>query len=86
MNPTGDRLRKTVDEMRQAIESVLDWLENAPIDYENGVTWNGMDEGRVRGWEGHSAIVRELQAAIGFTPPTSVEQAVDGNPDDWMPF
>lgn len=53
-----------IETLAAAVQSALDWLENAPIDYSNGVTHDGHDEGNVRGWEGHEKLVAELKLAL----------------------
>jgi len=60
------RQQERIEDLEDTIESALCWLENAPIDYSNGIVApNGMDEGRVRGWEGHCELENELREAIG---------------------
>lgn len=51
--------------MIKAIQYALDWLDNAPINYENGVTYMGIDEGEVLGRKGHMEITNALRDAIG---------------------
>lgn len=58
------RLRTKTIRLAVVAQNAMDWLENAPIEYSNGVTHNGMDEGNVRGWEGHKKLVADLQFAI----------------------
>lgn len=53
----GERLAKE-------LEGAIFVIDEFPIDYSNGITWNGIDEGRVRGAEmehkmredGHKAL------------------------------
>jgi hypothetical protein len=58
------RVTDVIDALVTANKSARDWLNNAPIDYSNGVEHGGYDEGNVRGWQGHAEIVKELEAAI----------------------
>lgn len=51
-------------ELEDTLKEVLEWLENAPLDYSNGVTHNGMDEGNVRGWEGHNDLVEKIKGLV----------------------
>ena len=53
-----------VTDLLEACKASLIWLENAPIDYSNGVVHSGYDEGNVRGWEGHEEITNQLREAI----------------------
>ncbi len=48
----------------EACEAAYEWLENAPLDYSNGVTHQGVDEGNVLGWRYHNELMAQLQAAI----------------------
>lgn len=55
------------ERLAEATQSALDWLENAPIDYRNGVEHNGIDEGNVSGWKFHNELVEQLRAALAET-------------------
>ena len=52
--------------IKRACNSALTWLDSAPIEYSNGVEHNGLDEGFVRGWQGHDEIVNQLCTALGL--------------------
>jgi hypothetical protein len=53
-----------INKLEAALKEGIDWLENAPISYSNGVTYNGVDEGDVLGWKGHSEVVKIMQEAL----------------------
>jgi hypothetical protein len=61
-----------IDKLLTAGKSARDWLDNAPIDYSNGVEHGGYDEGNVRGWQGHREIVKELDVAIATVEPNPI--------------
>ena len=74
-----------VEQMMKAATSALTWLENAPVNYSNGVAHNGVDEGSVRGWEGHTAVVNELRAALGMISLREQQEGLANNDYD-IPF
>jgi hypothetical protein len=55
---------KEIAKLRAALERCVDWLENAPFDYSNGNVACGVDEGNVRGQEGHKQVVDSAKAAL----------------------
>jgi hypothetical protein len=55
---------KEIAKLRAALERCVDWLEHAPLDYSNGNTACGVDEGNIRGWEGHKQVVDAAKAAL----------------------
>lgn len=59
-------LERANAKLSSACREALTWLENAPLDYSNGVTdpTGTMDEGNVRGWQGHEQIVNSLKRAL----------------------
>ena len=46
------------------LERCLEWLENAPFDYSNGNEYCGIDEGNVRGWEGHKELIDAIRTVL----------------------
>jgi len=56
--------REELTQLRAALERCVNWLEHAPFDYSNGNTACGVDEGNVRGWEGHKQVVDAAKAAL----------------------
>ena len=40
-------------------ERLASWLANAPLDYNNGITHNGIDEGNIRGWKVHDKLLKQ---------------------------
>lgn len=58
---------QSAPDLLAACKEALLWLDNAPIDYSNGVVHAGYDEGNIRGWKGHKEITEELQTAIAKT-------------------
>ena len=56
------------------------WLTSAPIDYENGVVHSGIDEGNVRGWEGHNRLVKEIEDAIRYWRDKKINDSKDDIP------
>jgi len=49
---------------RKVIESLVDWMENAPLDYSNGNVGQGTDEGSYYGWKGHKAEVDKAKTFL----------------------
>jgi hypothetical protein len=66
------RVADVIGALVTANKSARDWLNNAPIDYSNGVEHGGYDEGNVRGWQGHAEIVKELDVAVAKAEPPLV--------------
>ena len=67
-NQETERVQELLKEnvnLRAALVECVEWLDNAPLDYSNGVTHNGIDEGNVRGWQAHSEIVKAGKIALG---------------------
>ena len=58
------------EKLLEACKAAKDWLEHAPIDYSNGVTHQGMDEGNVLGWRYHGELIEQLSAVIGEAEDT----------------
>lgn len=58
------QLQSSIAKKQNALAKVLDWLENAPIDYSNGNTFDGVDEGEVRGWRAHNQLIEIVKAAM----------------------
>lgn len=58
MNPQITELLSENQEMTKVLEECLDWLNNAPISYENGNTdpTGSIDEGDVLGWRYHERL------------------------------
>jgi hypothetical protein len=52
------------DRAEAVLREALAWLENAPIDYSNGVEHYGLDEGRVRGDKIHDALVAKIKQVL----------------------
>jgi hypothetical protein len=76
-------LLEAAPDLLAACKSVLAWLNNAPIDYSNGVEYGGYDEGNVRGWQGHAEIVKELETAIARAEGTTRTRDRDDEAVDW---
>ena len=55
---------KVLPKLRAALERCVEWLEHAPFDYSNGNTACGVDEGNIRGWEGHKQVVDAAKTAL----------------------
>lgn len=53
-----------VAELFAALEEVHDWLTRAPLDYSNGVSHMGTDEGNVIGWHEHKKLVTKLEELL----------------------
>ena len=62
---TMKRQAERVEELEVALREAIEWLDTAPIDYTNGNTHNGMDEGNVYGWAAHHRLVKALRQALG---------------------
>ena len=73
-----DELQAETARLREALGEVIDWLENAPFDYRNGVTHNGIDEGHIYGWKGHNEIVKEANAALAPDEDDAAEYHGEG--------
>ena len=63
-----ERVRAISNKQRAALVACVDWLDNAPIDYSNGVTHNGIDEGNILGWKAHNEITKAAKRAMEQTP------------------
>lgn len=53
-----------IQNLRAVLAEALDWLENAPISYSNGNTYNGFDEGDVIGGQMHDKLVEKIKTAL----------------------
>jgi hypothetical protein len=67
----AEEAEKELAHLQNALRACVDWLDNAPFDYSNGNAMCGVDEGNVRGWEGHQAIVNNAKLALGDLPVVS---------------
>jgi len=63
-NETIERLQAENEKLVEALTECVEWLDNAPFDYSNGITYQGSDEGDVLGWNGHTKIVNQARAAL----------------------
>lgn len=52
--------------LKEVLEECLQWLENAPFDYSNGNTCQGIDEGEYYGGRGHAALVEKIKQVLGY--------------------
>lgn len=60
----ADLVEFRLHDAQTILREVLAWLENAPIDYSNGVEHYGLDEGRVRGDKIHDALVAKIKHVL----------------------
>ena len=62
------RIREQRDALLAACEAALLHLNEAPLEYESGVTdpTGTIDEGNIVGWRTHNALVAELGVAIAL--------------------
>jgi len=66
------------------LREVLEFLEEAPFDFRNGVEHQGMDEGNVLGWRVHSEIVDKIRTVLGL--PTQEQEIADWAAENNLPF
>jgi len=81
-------LQKQNKDLTDALREVVEWLDNAPLDYSNGVEAFGVDEGNVRGWKAHKEMVNKFKQLLGI-PVSDVERYIENMnklPDDDFPF
>lgn len=57
-----------LDEMREALERHVEWLENVDHDYSNGNSACGCDEGAVLGQRGESQLLASSHAVLAKYP------------------
>jgi len=50
--------------LRQLIKEVIVHLDQAPINYSNGVIKQGQDEGEYQGWMAHNELVVKLTREV----------------------
>ena len=64
--PFAEKAEAELEAVEQAARNALDWLNKAPFDYSNGNTdpTGTIDEGSVRGWQGHKEVTNTLSAAL----------------------
>jgi len=58
-------LTAQVERLTKALTACFEWLENAPFDYNNGNTHEGIDEGNVLGWQTHASLMEIVLHALG---------------------
>jgi len=66
------------------LREVLEFLEQAPFDFRNGVEHQGCDEGNVLGWRIHAEIVDKIRTVLGL--PTQEQEIADWAAENNLPF
>jgi hypothetical protein len=61
---SNGKLAAERNELREALTACFEWLENAPFDYNNGNTHEGIDEGNVLGWQTHASLMEIVLHAL----------------------
>lgn len=50
--------------LQNALREAIEYLEQAPFNYANGVVHDGIDEGSVRGMRAHQRLLKRLRKAL----------------------
>ena len=60
-----------IERLQNILVKVVEWFELSDINYANGVTYQGIDEGNVRGFEGQSELIKSI---ISLLPENKVKR------------